>query len=132
MFKRYQSTTGIKYNFLVKKNDGNVIQVMFRGCLHDFSTRDVELQKLIEATDYFKMKKIAVVEENEEKAISSNSTKEQKPEPSSGTMYNNVADMQSAIDVLVNDFGVSETELQTPAAIRKMAKKLGVEFPNLA
>ena len=121
--KVYRSNTGVKYNFLLDKKNKQQVMVMFRGGNKSFQTKDTELQKLIEETRYFKDGLICLIEEVEgEKA------KDVKPDE---VVYSDVTEMQDAIVVLVNDFGVKETTLKTPADIKKAADRVGASFPNL-
>ena len=132
--KVYKSLTNVKYNFLVSKPDGDKTQeilVMFKGSEKKFSTSDKALQVLIEETLYFKggekdgrkyPKVIALESETEDEMSEKGGMSE--------VSYTNVEVINDAIAILVNDFGVKETTLKTPDAVRKAAAKVGVSFPN--
>jgi len=133
--KTYKSLTNTKYNFLVTKKSNETKQeilVMFRGSDKSFSTADVELQKLIEQTPYFtggvvngKRTPKVIDISYEEKELD-----EKKKTTPSEVVYNDVVNIQDAIEVLVNEFGVKELTLKTPDAVRKAAAKVGASFPN--
>ena len=121
--KVYKSATGVKYNFLIDKKNKQQVAVSFRGSNKTFQTKDVELQNLIENTRYYKDKFIILIEE-----VADTEAKNIKP---TTVDYPDVTEMQDAIVVLVNDFGVKETALKTPADIKKAADRVGASFPNL-
>jgi len=120
--KVYKSSTGVRYNFLLNKGNGQQVMVMFRGSNKSFQTKDDELQSLIEATGYFKDGNIVVVS-----GTSDNEAKNVKSDP---VVYTDVTEIQQAIDVLVEDFGVKKETLKTPAAVKKAAESAGAVFPN--
>lgn len=123
VLKTYQSATGVLYNILLGKRDGKQIAVEFRGSMAEFSTSDAEVQSLLEDTEYYKQKKIFIVYENESKD-------EDTPKLSPIT-YTNVEDFQSAVEVLVKEYNVNESDIKTPNKLGKVAKEKGVSFPNL-
>jgi hypothetical protein len=122
--KVYQSETGVKYNILFKKSDGRQLLVSFRGSNSRFQTKDEELQRLIEASKWFKKKYIVISGE-----VKGDDSKSAKPDP---TTYTDVAGIQDAIDVLVKDYGCKESKLKTPDAVKKAAAENNVDFPSIS
>ena len=123
--KVYKSATNTLYSFLVKKegkDDEGTVCVSFHGSNKQFQTRDPELQKLIEATRYFKEKKIVLA-----RVYSGERAKEQKSSP---VDYPDVMDINAAVEVLMRDFGCKDTQINTPAKIKKVSAEVGASFPN--
>ena len=121
--KVYKSATNTLYSFLVeKKNGGGTVCVSFHGSNKQFQTRDPELQELIESTRYFKSKKIVLA-----RVYSGERAKEQKSSP---VDYPDVMDINAAQEVLIRDFGCKDTQVNTPAKIKKVAADVGASFPN--
>jgi hypothetical protein len=123
MAKTYRSTTGVKYNIIFKKENGTRIMVSFKGSQRLYTTKDLEIQKFLEASKYFEEKKIEVSGQDEDDKI--------KSSPKERTSYIDVKLLQEAAEILNKDFGVPLEEMKTPAGIKKWAKKSDVSFPNL-
>ena len=120
--KVYKSTTGTQYSFLVNKQESGSVCISFHGSNKVFQTKDAELQELIENTRYFKTRKIALV-----RVVSGEKAEDQKSSP---VDYPDVTDINALVEVLVRDFGLRESDLKTPAKIKKAMETAGASFPN--
>lgn len=123
IYKIYKSTTGVEYNFYVKV-DGKEHFVSFDNPGATLTVRDMKLAKAIEDHKAFKAGKIhlasmeGVMEETEEVAETEK------------TRYPDVKNMGDAVEVLMSEYGIEETELALKKDVLAKAKELGVVFPN--
>lgn len=86
-----------------------------------FTTKDKELQQLVENSKEYKQGVItlAYTEEAEEKKESVKNVVEE------------VTNLQSARAYLINTYSVPLEKVQTKTMVLAVAKELGVEFPNI-
>ena len=131
MFKVYKSLTGIKYNFLLSRKDGQTVMVMFTGSDKSYRTSDKELQGLIEDSLYFKGGIVDGKKVNKVIDLDFVSAETDSPIKPSVLDYVDITSLQEAKELLVKSHGVKESSLKTPDDIRKHADKLNIAFPNL-
>lgn len=121
--KKYISTTGIQYTFPVATGS-KVIFISFKGNENEYVTSNAEIQKEIEASNYFRDKLITLAGDHNSTANSSSATA--RP----AKTVEEVTDLQSAKAYLIAT-GIPAAALTTPARIRTQATRAGVSFPNL-
>lgn len=122
-YKKYKSSTGVEYNFYAEV-DGEEQFISMSNPGASLIVRDMKLAKAIENSNAFKSGKIylehTVGEIEDEDAEENTETKS----------YPDVKNMGDAVDVLMNEYGVSEADLALKKDVLAKAKELGVSFPK--
>jgi hypothetical protein len=126
MQKVYFSRNKAKIVFSVRYGDNKVKNVQFSNFGGSYSTSDVEEQKAVEDTFYFKNGLIYTLTEpeNEEPAsvLSDDSIED---------VAEDITDIQSAKKYLQTKYNISHQSLRSPDAILKQAELNKISFPNL-
>lgn len=121
-------------NVRIRFSDGRITVRGIEPCT--FTTDNAAVQQLIEQTDKFKNKYIRLVRK-EEVAIDDEPSGGDEPsgvdedaERNDTGTYPDVKNSQQAKKVLMEQYGVSMSELGDVASVRAKAEEVGVLFPN--
>ena len=97
-----------------------------------FTTSDPVIQTAIENCTYFQKGLIKIEKSFKIGEIEEVKKEEKKVVEKEGKVFPDVKNMQSAREILINQFGVSLSELQDKEHVQKKAEQLKVKFPNWA
>lgn len=133
--KRYAVKGKVEMSILVPVNNAKLRINFTNGIINadgifpaTFTTSDPVVQTAIENSTFFqkglikieKSYKIGVIEEK----------KEEKEAEEEFHLFPEVKNMQSAREILINQFGVSLSDLQDKEHVQKKAAQLKIKFPN--
>jgi hypothetical protein len=132
MKKTYQSKTGVQYTFPVFSADKKLTEwVNFRGAENLFETEIEWLQKAVETGSRFKNGEIGFAPWQAAPEKGGDAKQTAAPPKPAGGEYPGVRDINAAIEILVQAFGVERDMLQTIEGLKAAVKKFDVRFPNL-
>ena len=94
-----------------------------------FTTSDPVVQTAIENSTFFQ-KGLIKIEKSFKIGVIEEEKKEEKVSEEEFRLFPEVKNMQSAREILINQFGVSLSELQDKEHVQKKAAQLKIKFPN--
>lgn len=94
-----------------------------------FTTSDPVIQTAIENSTFFQ-KGLIKIEKSFKIGVIEEEKKEEKVSEEEFRLFPEVKNMQSAREILINQFGVSLSELQDKEHVQKKAAQLKIKFPN--
>lgn len=139
--KRYAIKGKVEMSILVPVNNAKLRINFTNGIINangifpaTFTTSDPVIQTAIENSTYFQKGLIKIEKSFKIGEVEDVKKKEKKvvEEEEEGHVFSDVKNMQSAREILINQFGVSLSELQDKEHVQKKAEQLKVKFPNWA
>ena len=94
-----------------------------------FTTSDPVIQTAIENSTFFQ-KGLIKIEKSFKIGVIEEEKKKEKVSEEEFRLFPEVKNMQSAREILINQFGVSLSELQDKEHVQKKAAQLKIKFPN--
>lgn len=138
--KKYAIKGKVEMSILVPVNNAKLRINFTNGIINangifpaTFTTSDPVIQTAIENCTYFQKGLIKIEKSFKIGEVEDVKKKEKKVvEEEEGHVFSDVKNMQSAREILINQFGVSLSELQDKEHVQKKAEQLKVKFPNWA
>lgn len=137
--KRYAIKGKVEMSILVPVNNAKLRINFTNGIINangifpaTFTTSDPVIQTAIENCTYFQKGLIKIEKSFKIGEIEEVKKEEKKVVEKEGKVFPDVKNMQSAREILINQFGVSLSELQDKEHVQKKAEQLKVKFPNWA
>lgn len=96
-----------------------------------YISRSIAEQDAIENTKLFKQGVIFIYETNGGEKEATETTNDTTVDNSEVKVFSRVKTLQSAINILVNQYGVSMDEIQEYEQLQEKAQEIGVAFPNV-
>ena len=134
--KRYAVKGKVEMSVLVPVNNAKLRINFTNGIINadgifpaTFTTSDPVVQTAIENCTYFQ-KGLIKIEKSFKIGVIEEKKKEEKVSEEEFRLFPEVKNMQSAREILINQFGVSLSELQDKEHVQKKASQLKIKFPN--
>lgn len=136
--KRYAVKGKVEMSVLVPVNNAKLRINFTNGIINadgifpaTFTTSDPVTQTAIENSTFFQ-KGLIKIEKSFKIGVIEEEKKEEKVSEEEFRLFPEVKNMQSAREILINQFGVSLSELQDKEHVQKKAAQLKIKFPNWA
>jgi hypothetical protein len=121
----YRSTGGAVCFYVTVEGEARLIRL--NGFDRTAEVEDAKLQKAIEASALFREGRVERVEDaGTDGTVGTGGT----GGPGGAAVYEDVTDVNGAVEVLKTVYGVAAIALRTPDGVRKQAEKAGAAFPN--
>lgn len=134
--KRYAVKGKVEMSILVPVNNAKLRINFTNGIINadgifpaTFTTSDPVIQTAIENSTFFQ-KGLIKIEKSFKIGVIEEEKKEEKVSEEEFRLFPEVKNMQSAREILINQFGVSLSELQDKEHVQKKAAQLKIKFPN--
>lgn len=134
--KRYAVKGKVEMSVLVPVNNAKLRINFTNGIINadgifpaTFTTSDPVIQTAIENSTFFQ-KGLIKIEKSFKIGVIEEEKKEEKVSEEEFRLFPEVKNMQSAREILINQFGVSLSELQDKEHVQKKAAQLKIKFPN--
>lgn len=134
--KRYAVKGKVEMSVLVPVNNAKLRINFTNGIINadgifpaTFTTSDPVIQTAIENSTFFQ-KGLIKIEKSFKIGVIEEEKKEKKVSEEEFRLFPEVKNMQSAREIMINQFGVSLSELQDKEHVQKKAAQLKIKFPN--
>lgn len=134
--KRYAVKGKVEMSVLVPVNNAKLRINFTNGIINadgifpaTFTTSDPVIQTAIENSTFFQ-KGLIKIEKSFKIGVIEEEKKKEKVSEEEFRLFPEVKNMQSAREILINQFGVSLSELQDKEHVQKKAAQLKIKFPN--